>query len=40
MLDRCLAHDYETLSAHFEAMFHLAMADLMARRLTGENALS
>ncbi|MFC9855922.1 IS5 family transposase [Streptomyces prasinus] len=40
MLHRCLARDYETLPARSEAMIHLAMTDLMARRLTGENTIS
>ncbi|GHC90806.1 hypothetical protein GCM10010349_79100 [Streptomyces flavofungini] len=40
MLHRRLARDYETLPARSEAMIHLAMADLMARRLTGENTIS
>ncbi|GAP50267.1 transposase IS4 family protein [Streptomyces azureus] len=40
MLHRRLARDYETLPARSEAMIHLAMTDLMARRLTGENTLS
>ncbi|GAA3135863.1 hypothetical protein GCM10010521_22440 [Streptomyces rameus] len=40
MLHRRLARDYETLSVRSEAMIHLAMTDLMARRLTGENTLS
>ncbi|MEU6395345.1 IS5 family transposase [Streptomyces sp. NPDC046939] len=38
MLHRRLVRDYETLPA--EAMIHLAMADLMARRLTGESTVS
>ncbi|MFG2636771.1 transposase, partial [Streptomyces sp. NPDC048362] len=40
MLHRRLARDYETLSTRSEAMIHLAMTDLMARRLTGENTIS
>ncbi|GHE63382.1 hypothetical protein GCM10017771_86660 [Streptomyces capitiformicae] len=36
MLHRRLARDYETLPARSETMIHLAMTDLMARRLTGE----
>ncbi|MBO3680495.1 IS5 family transposase [Streptomyces sp. NEAU-YJ-81] len=40
MLHRRLARDYETLPARSEAMIHLAMTDLMARRLTGENTTS
>ncbi|MEW1700011.1 transposase, partial [Streptomyces sp. NPDC091278] len=40
MLNRRLARDYETLPARSEAMIHLAMTDLMARRLTGESTIS
>lgn len=40
MLHRRLARDYETLSGRSEAMVHLAMTDLMARRLTGESTIS
>ncbi|MFH8371815.1 IS5 family transposase [Streptomyces sp. NPDC018031] len=40
MLHRRLARDYETLPARSEAMIHLAMANLMARRLTGETTIS
>ncbi|MET9462176.1 IS5 family transposase [Streptomyces canus] len=40
MLHRRLARDYETLPARSEAMIHLAMTDLMTRRLTGENTIS
>ncbi|MGQ7754280.1 IS5 family transposase [Streptomyces sp. WC2508] len=40
MLHRRLARDYETLPTRSEAMIHLAMADLMARRLTGEATIS
>lgn len=40
MLHRRLARDYETLPTRSEAMIHLAMTDLMARRLTGEVAIS
>ncbi|MFE0421449.1 IS5 family transposase [Streptomyces sp. NPDC058953] len=40
MLNRRLARDYETLPARSEAMTHLAMSDLMARRLTGESTIS
>ncbi|MFI1370062.1 IS5 family transposase [Streptomyces griseochromogenes] len=40
MFHRRLARDYETLPARSEAMIHLAMADLMARRLTGEATIS
>jgi hypothetical protein len=37
MLHRRLARDYETLPARSEAVIHIAMTDLMARRLTGES---
>ena len=40
MLHRRLARDYETLPVRSEAMIYLAMTDLMARRLTGENTIS
>ncbi|MFD5160884.1 transposase, partial [Streptomyces hawaiiensis] len=40
MLHRRLTRDYETLPARSEAMIHVAMTDLMARRLTGENTIS
>ncbi|WP_277441810.1 IS5 family transposase [Streptomyces sp. SPB162] len=40
MLHRRLTRDYETHSHRSEAMIHLAMTDLMARRLTGENTIS
>ncbi len=40
MLNRHLARDYETLPARSEAMIHVAMTDLMARRLTGEATIS
>jgi transposase len=40
MFHRRLARDYETLPARSEAMIHLAMTDLMARRLTGEATIS
>ncbi|MGY1584710.1 IS5 family transposase [Streptomyces sp. MN13] len=40
MLHRRLARDYENLPARSEAMIHLAMTDLMARRLTGETIIS
>lgn len=40
MLHRRLARDYETLSVRSEAMIHLAMTDLVARRLTSENTIS
>jgi transposase len=40
MLHRRLARDYETLPSCSEAMIHLAMTDLMTRRLTGEAPVS
>lgn len=40
MLHRRLARDYETHPHRSEPMIHLAMTDLMARRLTGENTIS
>lgn len=40
MLHRRLARDYETLPSRSEAVIHIAMTDLMARRLTGENSIS
>ncbi|GGZ28911.1 hypothetical protein GCM10010365_56380 [Streptomyces poonensis] len=40
MLHRHLARDYETLPARSKTMIHSAMADLMARCLTGEAAIS
>ncbi|MBT2381737.1 IS5 family transposase [Streptomyces sp. ISL-111] len=40
MLHRRLARDYETLPTRSEAVVHIAMTDLMARRLTGENTIS
>ncbi|MBT2423795.1 IS5 family transposase [Streptomyces sp. ISL-22] len=40
MLHRRLARDYEALPARSEAMIHLAMTDLMARRLTGESTIT
>ncbi|MCC5480960.1 hypothetical protein LMU33_38860 [Streptomyces sp. JA03] len=40
MFHRRLARDYETLPARSEAMIHLAMTDLMARRLTAEATTS
>ncbi|WP_328883518.1 IS5 family transposase [Streptomyces sp. NBC_00299] len=40
MLHRRLARDYETHPHRSEAMIHLAMTDLMSRRLTGENTVS
>ncbi|MFF2922652.1 IS5 family transposase [Streptomyces celluloflavus] len=40
MFHRRLARDYETLPARSEAVIHLAMTDLMARRLAGETTIS
>ncbi|GHG32922.1 hypothetical protein Shyd_79670 [Streptomyces hydrogenans] len=40
MLHRRLARDYETLPTRSEAMIHLAMTGLTARRLTSENTIS
>ncbi|HEY1177450.1 MAG TPA: transposase, partial [Phytomonospora sp.] len=40
MFHRRLVRDYETLPTRSEAMIHVAMTDLMARRLTGENTIS
>ncbi|EOY50992.1 Mobile element protein [Streptomyces lividans 1326] len=40
MLHRRLARDYETLPTRSEAMINLAIIDLVARRLTGENTIS
>lgn len=40
MLHRRLARDYETLPTRSEAVIHIAMTDLMARRLTGESTIS
>ncbi|GAA1344807.1 hypothetical protein GCM10009647_089240 [Streptomyces sanglieri] len=40
MLHRRLARDYKTLPTRSEAMIHLAMTDLMSRRLTGETTVS
>lgn len=40
MLHRRLARDYETLPLRCEAMIHIAMTELMARRLTGEATVS
>ncbi len=40
MLHRRLARDYEALPERSEAMIHLAMTDLMARRPTGEATTS
>ncbi|GAA3141759.1 hypothetical protein GCM10010466_35910 [Planomonospora alba] len=38
MAHRRLVRDYEALPARSEAMTHVAMIDLMSRRLTGESA--
>ncbi|MGC0406521.1 hypothetical protein RKD27_009165 [Streptomyces sp. SAI-126] len=40
MLGRRLARDHETLPDRSEGMIHLAVTDLMARRLTGEPPIS
>lgn len=40
MFHRRLARDYEALPARSEAMIHLAMTDLMGRRLTGGTTVS
>jgi transposase len=40
MLHRRLARDYETLPTRSEAVIHIAMTDLMARRITSENTIS
>ncbi|WP_436844350.1 hypothetical protein [Streptomyces canus] len=40
MLHRCLVRDYETRPHRSMAMIHLAMNDLLARRLTGETTVS
>lgn len=40
MLHRRLVRDYESLPTRSEAMIHLAMADLMACRIAGENTIS
>ncbi|WP_267717344.1 IS5 family transposase [Streptomyces sp. CoH17] len=40
ILHRRLARDCETLPSRSEAVIHIAMTDLMARRLTGENTIS
>ena len=40
MLHRRLTRDYKTLPARSEAVIHIAMTDLMARRLTGEITIS
>ncbi|WJY55003.1 transposase [Streptomyces chengbuensis] len=37
MLHRRLARDYETLPSRSAAVIHIAVTDLMARRLAGEN---
>lgn len=40
MLHRRLTRGYEALPERSEAMIHLAVTDLMARRLTGDNTIS
>jgi hypothetical protein len=40
MFHRRPARDYEALPTRSEAMIHIAMTDLMARRLTSENTIS
>ncbi|MEH0516950.1 hypothetical protein QBC31_40850 [Streptomyces sp. B21-079] len=40
MLHRRLARGYETLPTRSEALTHIAVADVMARRLTSENTIS
>ncbi|NUL04714.1 transposase, partial [Streptomyces lunaelactis] len=40
MLHRRLTRDYETHPHRSEAMIHLAMTDLMTRRLAGEKTIS
>lgn len=40
MFHRRLTRDYEAFPARPEAMIHLVMTDLMARRLTGETTIS
>nr|WP_251096602.1 hypothetical protein [Streptomyces sp. Caat 7-52] len=35
-----MARDYETLRTRSEAVLHISMTDLMARRLTGDNTIS
>ncbi|MFJ2900720.1 IS5 family transposase [Streptomyces sp. NPDC087218] len=40
MLHRRPARDHETLPTRSEAVIHIAMTDLMARRLTSENTIS
>ncbi|MFE5828642.1 IS5 family transposase [Streptomyces erythrochromogenes] len=40
MLHRRLARDYETLPTRSQAIIHIAMTDLMTRRLTSENTIS
>jgi transposase len=40
MLHRRLVRDYEAHPHRSEAMIHLAMIELMARRLTGEATLN
>lgn len=40
MLHRRLARDYETRPAGSEAMIHVAMTDIVGRRLTSGNTIS
>jgi hypothetical protein len=40
MMHRRLARDYETKPEHSEAMIRIAMIDNLARRATGENAIT
>ncbi|MYT19609.1 IS5 family transposase, partial [Streptomyces sp. SID7760] len=40
MLHRRLTRDYDTLTTRSEALVKLAMTNLMARRITGENTIS
>ncbi len=40
MLHRCLVRDCETLPVRSEAMIHIAMTDLMTRRLSSGNTVS
>lgn len=39
MLHRRLTRAYETLPTRSEAIIHIAMTDLMTRRITGENTI-
>ncbi len=40
MLHRRSARDHETLPTRSEAVIHIAMTDLMARRITSESTIS